>query len=1056
MSARLQIQFLGLNEGDDPKNLPPGTLLRAENVRMDKSRRLGKRRGVQGLAKTALSGSNIATGKRLVTNGTDLLMTDGQTLWSYAEPVAKWAPIDRPPSWEVTKRPLVTSTRSVSAVDTAISGDLIVTLYIATGVYVKVDRLSTGATVLSPTCPANIADYQQACPRVLISGDVAYLLWSTSGSVCVSTLNLTTMAIVVREYTLTSSAVTGSPMFDAVIGTPTAGVPTLYLAYELASGTHRARIASFTLSTFASVATLDSVGTGLRAVCVMFAALANKVCMVFSSTTSVVTKITTCTTALGSQVGPSTVEFDVADSAFIAEFDATNMLVGWTRNAAAGDASGFDRLGTQVYGTTSHSLNTASRRTTYGVYAVTKPWSTGGRWFVGATTYVHPDTSPSAQDPAQPSNIVLEIEIASSITGVQDATHPHVATLQNYTGWFATAPLYDINAGGPNGGQGKPSVDSDGNVWLAAPFRLREPEGYTTSLSTPTGWDLFKLTASGGSTFTSANCGPSTLCAGGAPSWSDGSTASPYGFAHAPVITAISVVAGGAMVAGVYSYVATYSWIDVRGVRHRSAPSAPVTGTTAGGNLTLTITVATCSISPKVRTLTSVTAPNPVAIELWRTTAGGTGPHYRLNMDPSASLFVNDARAATVSLSDPKGDSSIGPTGSSPTIALNTQEQLYTDLGELENIPPPSFITCVTHRGRIAGIGPDLRTVWLSKDSTLDPTIAPGFNEALTLAFAHDKTALASLDTVLVVFGEDSIEVVHGDGPDAAGNNNTWQIQAVQSDVGCVNPRSVVATPVGVMFESRRGLDMLDRGMNVTDVLGRAIVDTLTSYPNITSAILVAEENEVRFTCDDGTNGIVLAFDYLNKIWFTRKYTDASDTAAAAIKFVDAALVNGVYTLLTAGGQVYRESATSYLDGGTTYVETDILLAPISAQPGRTGWSNDNLAWQRVKDLTIMGTSVANHDLAVSFALNYANTFTQTHRFLANAVGTPTAIGPLEKARVTANVQKCQAFQIRIRDLAPTGNSVIGNASAGPILESLCLRVGPKDGGAKTTAGQQA
>ena len=94
--------------------------------------------------------------------------------------------------------------------------------------------------------------------------------------------------------------------------------------------------------------------------------------------------------------------------------------------------------------------------------------------------------------------------------------------------------------------------------------------------------------------------------------------------------------------------------------------------------------------------------------------------------------------------------------------------------------------------GRLAGIGPDLRTVWLSKDSTTDTTIAPGFNEALTLAFASDKTALASLDSALVVFGEDGIDVVHGDGPSDSGDQNTWAIQPIQTDVGCINPRSVV------------------------------------------------------------------------------------------------------------------------------------------------------------------------------------------------------------------------------------------------------------------------
>jgi hypothetical protein len=100
-----------------------------------------------------------------------------------------------------------------------------------------------------------------------------------------------------------------------------------------------------------------------------------------------------------------------------------------------------------------------------------------------------------------------------------------------------------------------------------------------------------------------------------------------------------------------------------------------------------------------------------------------------------------------------------------------------------------------------------------------------------------------------------------------------------------------------------------------------------------------------------------------------------------------------------------------------------------------------------------MGTSTAQHDLKVSFAQDYSTTFSQTHTFAAGSeVCTP---GPLEKGRVTIATQKCQAIQIRIQDLTPTGYTPDAT-SAGPILEALCLRVGAKSGPSKTTAGQQA
>ncbi len=588
----------------------------------------------------------------------------------------------------------------------------------------------------------------------------------------------------------------------------------------------------------------------------------------------------------------------------------------------------------------------------------------------------------------------------------------------------------------------KPSIDANGDVYIVAPYRNREPGQWYATI--PVGWNLYKLTLNDGDIGRSATIGGAALCAGGAPYWFDGSTAMPYGFAHGPCIIAVSDTGVGSMVAGVYSYVATYSWRDAKGVLHRSSPSPPYAAT-ASGSRALTVSVQTASLSGRQRATTSVLSPNPVFIELWRTIVGGTGDHYRLSLEPLYQVLTNDARQPIVSLVDTKADASISGGGTEPTAPLLSQERLYTDQGELANVPPPSFITVATHRGRIAGIGPDLRTVWLSKDATQDAMLAPGFNEALTLAFARDKTALASLDTVLVVFGEDDIDVVNGDGPDDAGGTGAgrWEIQIVHTDVGCVNPRSTVVFPGGVIFESRVGLSLLDRGLNVS-WLGRSIDDTLTLYPNITSGVLVAEQTEVRWTCDDGDTGIVLAYNYLEKLWFVRKYS-------SSVRFADAALINGVYTLLTTAGQVYRETTDHKLDNGADYVERDILLAPISAQPGRAGWSNDNLGWSRVKDLTCMGTSVTDHDLEISFAHDYATEFSQTKLFTAGS--DVTAPGPLEKSRVTCVTQKCQAVQIRIRDLTPTAYDV--STGDGPIFESLSLRVAAIDGNARTGAGQR-
>jgi len=1038
----LQVQFQGVDEGLDPKALPPGTMLKAENCAMDKARRLVKRAGTAGLVKTTTAGGTIAAGARLLTNGVDTGVLDGAKAYNYAAPISLWQAIDRPPCLHATKRTLLDSTRSIAAVDIAIYGDMIVSVYQEAGtgaVYWQVDVLSTGASLVPPTgFTTNGANN----PRVLVSGTSAYIFAAVSLGIQVQELSLTTLQL--QGLLPTVLAVTGvaPSMFDVVIGTSASGT-TLYLAYDLTGGgASDVTLKSFVLSTFVAVGTVSYTGTSVVSICLAYGALSSRILLIYSETSGTTTRLVSTTVNLGAVAGPTTILTSavVPNTVFIAEDTATNALVGVQRNAST--ASTAEQLTTTLYSIAAHVAVAASNRITYGLFFPSKPWRTGGRWYTAAIAYVHPGTAGTADAAPSESSVVVDLWTAASggaQDGFQDGPHLHVATLENQTGRGAPVAIY--TSAPTLGYVAKTAVSASGDVYVAAAYRNRESLHWY--MDVPVGWSLFKLTTGGDGLdlYRPTTLGAGALLAGAAPAWYDGAAVQPYGFAHAPCIISISDTGAGAMAAGSYSYVATFMWRDANGVVHRSTPSGPLTGT-AGASRALTVVVSTTTLSNKMHV--DNYAPggglNPVMIELWRTTVGGTGPHYRLSLNPLYQVLNNDLSVASVSLVDTKADANIG--AGSNTAVLSAQEQLYTDAGELANVPPPPFTTVTTHRNRFAGIDASEFVVWLSKDATSDMTQAPGFNEALTLSFATKKKALGSLDTTLIVYGEDDIDIIQGDGPDDTGAGTGWQIQPVQSDVGCINPRSVVTCPAGNLFLSRRGLELIDRGLTITWI-GRVIDDTLALFPNITSAVLVAEQTEVRWTLDDGETGLVLVWDYENKCWFTRVYNDASDTDADSIRFVDASLIDGVYTLLTAGGQVYRETTAHKLDGGLTYVERDIILAPISP--------SGNLAWHRVKDLTVMGTSVTNHDLEVSVAHDYSATYGYTKRFLAG--DDVTATGPLEKCRVSPAVQKCQAVQIRIRDLAPSTYAV--TTGDGPILEALALRVGVKSGPAKTAAGQQ-
>jgi hypothetical protein len=1033
----MPVPFGAVNEGGDPKSLPAGTMLCADNCAMDKARRLGKRRGTLGLVKTLLDGGTVAAGVRLPSRGDEIAIADGTSTHVYSVDVAAWQTIARPPPHRVTRRRLVDPTRSAGVVDIAITGNLLVTAYLSgyTGpsvgahCYVQIENLATGAKVFLP----RLLGSTRSSPRVLINGTTAYILTSDAAgpaTVWCATINLTTMAFVAQTALVTDALAT-TPL-DAAISTPTpTGVPTLFLAYNLNAGAARLCVISFTLSTLAGITSqTTTMATGYEFNSVSLCANANHVAVVYSEGFANVTRVIVLDTALTVVTANTTITGGFTFGVFI-DFDtAGSLLIGRIGGGGAAVVSAAFKLITSTWVLATLVEDVLTIRTTFSVCGTSRPWRTNGRWFALVTVGPKPYSDVSSQPIPNASSVIVEIEFTNSKTGFDGSTHAWMATAENQTGWNATARGYLTQA----------ASDAAGNVYVAAAYRNREPLGFA---SIPVGWNLYKI-GSGGDTHRPAVIGAGALAAAGAPYWYDGASATPFGFAHAPMILTATATAGGSMVVGVYQYVAVYEWRDANGVLHRSIPSPPFTGTTAGANLSLSIRVATSSLAHRQSPVLPATSSNPVLIALYRTTVGGS-IFYRLTYEPGFGVRINDPYSQEVTYLDTAPDANVTNSVSAGGVtALASQPQLYT-AGELADVMPPSLLTVAAHRGRVVGIDCTSRMLWFTKDQTQDPGVAPGFNEVLTLAFATDKTALASLDDKLVVFGATSIDLVFGDGPDSAGAGG-WQTQRLQTDVGCVEPRSVVTSPLGVMFQSARGIELLSRELQVTWV-GDAIRETLALYPTITSAVLVSDVQEVRFTCTsvNGETGIVLAYDYSSNLWMRRSYNDAGGTLAASVVFVDAALIGGVYTMLTAGGKVYQETEAHHLDNGTAWVTRDVQMADLSP-------SGSGLGWHRVKDVTTLGTSVSPHVFEVSYARDYA---TAWERDVSFAEGVPgiTSPGPLQRTRVTFVIQKVQAIRVRLRDLPPAVANY--GTGAGPIWEGLAFRVQTKDGPAKTAKGER-
>ena len=1025
-SDLLAIQFRGIDEGADPKSQPAGTLLRALNCGMDKARRLKKRDGTDSYPKTRTDSDSLATGKNLIAypNG-DTGLYDGQDVFNRSKPSESWHPVDRIGPHVATSRALTDSASSVSGSDYIVYGDtmLVATHTVGIGIFIHAVNRVTGQSILTPTIVVVTAVTSAQKPRLILGATQAFILWRGINEVRVRSINLTTFALGTSTNLASPNASTGGD-FDACIGTSSAG-EVIYVVYDLQVGVSTPQVNSFLTATLVADQAINVAGCSgtTTSYCIAFCPLANKVALVIADNAAF-TRAIMLTVDLAVSTALTTLEAANSEYVICAEYDATFIVVGWQKTASTAGSTHRTRLfvsGKAHMATL--TVNNATKRSNIGTRKPSKPWSTGGRWYTAVLIDAEAETSTAKVLPQQ-SIVVLEMIFTVGVSASPLSPDNHVGTLENLTGF------HDLN-----GLIQKPMVDADGAVWVPSAYRKFEPVDSLQVLRT--GYNIHALVVDDVSHMQSAKLGAGAFMSGLVPMWADGAGCMPYGFQIAPLVYAV-ISGGGNMVNGAYTYVACYVWIDSNGVTHRSLPSPPVTVVSAAGNKSALVTISMTGISSKQqdgRITTDVA--NPVFIELYRTLVNGTIHHLLPDL---FTFAINDPTLHRLQVNDTYADSNVVTSG---TVPLSTTQIVYTETGELGNIPPPASIAVAAHRGRLVLIDSTKRTLWFSKDSTEDPKVAPGFNEALVLSFASDKIALATLDDKLIVFGEESIDVVFGVGPDATGNGE-WQVQGVQTDVGCTNPLSPVTYPGGVLFQSARGIEALSRELTITWV-GKVVEETLAAFPTITSATLVAREHEVRFTCnaEDGLTGIVLAWDYLHQIWFTRTYRDAADTDDESVPFVDAALIDGVYTLLTAGGQVYVETTDHNLDNGTNYVERDILLSPISPA-GPMGWS-------RIKDLSVLGTGVSDHDLSISLARDYATSFEQTKSFAATT--SPVAVGPLAKCRITYKNQQCRATQIRIQDLAPSAGT-LGNGE-GAIYEGLALRITVKPTVAKTTPTEQ-
>lgn len=472
---------------------------------------------------------------------------------------------------------------------------------------------------------------------------------------------------------------------------------------------------------------------------------------------------------------------------------------------------------------------------------------------------------------------------------------------------------------------------------------------------------------------------------------------------------------GGSITAGTYSYIALYRYTDNKGNVHRSAASTAKTIVTTGATSTNTIKVPNLGFTQK---------PDlTVYIDLYRNTPTAPGGNatnifYLINSVNTSQVLASKETTFTDTVVD---------------SAIVGFQILYTTGGVLDNSGGPPTSGMTIYKGRLIVIDAEDRSLlWFSKPIAETTPVELSADQTLFIDPRFgDITAVSVMDDKLIIFKNNAIFYITGQGPDTTGASNDFSDATfISSNAGCADPKSVVVVKDGLMFKSNKGIYLLDRGMGVSYI--GAPVESYNSS-TVTSAILIPNSTEVRFTLSNGT---ALNYDYFFQQWSVYNNINA----------IGATVYQSLYTFAEAStARVYQENTSSYAEGPTAATAINQSLS--------TSWISlaGVQGFQRLYAIYLLTEYISAHRLTVGIAYDFDTTIAQTITLDATTLAATT--GTVGQWKINIDRQKCEAIQITITESTDPNNVVLG---AGLNLENIGLLVGVKGSAYKLPAIQQA
>ncbi len=400
---------------------------------------------------------------------------------------------------------------------------------------------------------------------------------------------------------------------------------------------------------------------------------------------------------------------------------------------------------------------------------------------------------------------------------------------------------------------------------------------------------------------------------GSCPTVYDGMSAVEQGFNATPFLTA-TVAAGGTLTAGSYTYQVTYKYVNAAGQVERSAPSLPITATTAAGNLTLNISITPITLTNKTN----------VRVELWRTEAnpGSNAPLYLL------ADLANSLVGTAVTYAD-----------NAVTATLTSNEILYTVGNVLDQEPVNADAGFTTVGGRLWGFAAN--RVWVSNQAIQNQ--APWFSEITGIQTSSEygvPRAIGCTGDKVFLFYANGVMVTGGPGYNELGQGQGFATPQIIGRIpGPTTARGVVEIPGSVAFQSG------DRLMLVSDNLNTSLL----SFPDNPDLFTPVASDNWDLAANQGVDelyvtygGRILVFNYRALGW--------------------SAVSSGYRSVTVANNRVYFLADTDFVFQAVEgNFGTSMTIVTNWIRPTGQGATN----WSRVREVSVVGKYVEAHEVAI-------------------------------------------------------------------------------------------